>query len=85
MTVAPAFDRAALPPIEHAARVDAVRASLAASCDAFVYTDLIDVRWLTGFSGSNGWAVITADDLILGTDGRYGDRARPRPRRAEPG
>jgi Xaa-Pro aminopeptidase len=83
VTVAPAFDRSTLPPIEHAARVDAVRAALAApgaqggaACDAFVYTDLIDVRWLTGFTGSNGWAVITADDLILGTDGRYGDRAR---------
>ena len=55
--------------------------------------DLIDVRWLTGFSGSNGWAVVTADDLILGTDGRYGDRAlaprrrhrwRPRDRRDVP-
>ena len=79
MTTAAAFDRAALPPIEHAARVDAVRSALAAgdaACEAFVYTDLIDVRWLTGFSGSNGWAIVTADDLILGTDGRYGDRAR---------
>ena len=79
MTTAPAFDRTALPPIEHAARVDAVRSALVAgdaAFDAFVYTDLIDVRWLTGFSGSNGWAIVTADDLILGTDGRYGDRAR---------
>jgi len=79
VTTAAAFDRAALPPIEHAARVDAVRSALAAggdACEAFVYTDLIDVRWLTGFSGSNGWAIVTADDLILGTDGRYGDRAR---------
>jgi len=79
VTTAPAFDRTALPPIEHAARVDAVRSALVAgdaAFDAFVYTDLIDVRWLTGFSGSNGWAIVTADDLILGTDGRYGDRAR---------
>jgi len=79
VTTAAAFDRTALPPIEHAARVDAVRSALAAgdaACEAFVYTDLIDVRWLTGFSGSNGWAIVTADDLILGTDGRYGDRAR---------
>ena len=79
MTFAPAFDRTALPRIEHAARVDAVRTALGSgptACDAFVYTDLVDVRWLTGFSGSNGWAVVTADDLIVGTDGRYGDRAR---------
>ncbi len=45
-------------------------------CDAMVYTDLVDVRWLTGFTGSNGWVVVTANDLVLGTDGRYGDRAR---------
>ena len=47
MTTAAAFDRAALPPIEHAARVDAVRSALAAggtACEVFVYTDLIDVR-----------------------------------------
>ena len=33
------------------------------------------MRWLTGFSGSNGWVVVTPSDVILGTDGRYGDRA----------
>ena len=46
------------------------------TCDALVFTDLVDVRWLTGFTGSNGWAVVGAHDLIVGTDGRYGDRAR---------
>lgn len=45
-------------------------------CDALLFTDLVDVRWLTGFTGSNGWAVVFADDVILGTDGRYGERAR---------
>ena len=44
-------------------------------CDALLFTDLVDVRWLTGFTGSNGWAVVRADDVILGTDGRYGERA----------
>ncbi len=44
-------------------------------CDALLYTDLTDVRWLTGFIGSNGWAVVRADELIVGTDGRYGDKA----------
>ena len=74
-----AFDRAALPPIDQSTRVDDVRSLLGsdrAGCGAFIFTDLVDVRWLTGFTGSNGWAVVTADDLILGTDGRYGDRAR---------
>ena len=48
----------------------------ASACDALLFTDLVDVRWLTGFTGSNGWAVLTAHDLVLGTDARYGDRAR---------
>ncbi len=42
-----------------------------------LFTDLVDVRWLTGFTGSNGWAVLRADELVVGTDGRYGERAPP--------
>lgn len=38
-------------------------------------TDLTDVRWLTGFTGSNGWVVVRGDRIVLGTDGRYLDRA----------
>ena len=65
-------------PIDHARRVTAVHDVLALGngCDALLFTDLVDVRWLTGFTGSNGWVVVTTDDLLLGTDGRYGDRAR---------
>jgi Xaa-Pro aminopeptidase len=44
--------------------------------DAYLITDLLDIRWLTGFGGSNGWVVVRQDDLMLGTDGRYGERAR---------
>jgi Xaa-Pro aminopeptidase len=29
------------------------------------------LAWLTGFSGSNGMAVITQNDAVLWTDGRY--------------
>jgi Xaa-Pro aminopeptidase len=74
----PAFDRASLPAIDHRRRVDELQTGLVdggRGCDAFLYLDLVDVRWLTGFSGSNGWVIVTGDDLILGTDGRYGDRA----------
>jgi Xaa-Pro aminopeptidase len=39
-------------------------------------TDPTDIRWLTGFGGSHGWVVVRGDDLVLGTDGRYADRAR---------
>ncbi len=52
------------------------RLPLGNGCDAVLFSDLLDVRWLTGFTGSNGWVVLTASELILGTDGRYGDRAR---------
>lgn len=38
---------------------------------AFVVTDLSSVRWLTGFTGSNGAVVITAEHMALVTDGRY--------------
>jgi Xaa-Pro aminopeptidase len=71
-------------PIDHAARVGMIRRRLPLGngCDALLFTDLVDVRWLTGFTGSNGWAVLTADDLILGTDGRYGERARAETARA---
>jgi Xaa-Pro aminopeptidase/3-dehydroquinate synthetase len=67
-------------PIDHRRRVETLQrvlgVGLGNGCDALLFTDLVDVRWLTGFTGSNGWAVLRADDLILGTDGRYGERAR---------
>jgi Xaa-Pro aminopeptidase len=65
-------------PIDHAARVAMIqpRLPLGNGCDAVLFTDLVDVRWLTGFTGSNGWVVMTRDELVLGTDGRYGERAR---------
>lgn len=67
-----------LPAIDLAGRVQGVLDRLQSedqACDALLFTDLTDVRWLTGFSGSNGWAVVRSDSVVLGTDGRYGDRA----------
>lgn len=61
--------RVVLPEIDYAAR----RAQLSG---VHVFLDLVDVRWLTGFAGSNGWAVVRGDELFVGTDGRYGDKAR---------
>ncbi len=64
-------------PIDHARRVAAVRDWLAGSAaDALLVTDLIEIRWLTGFGGSNGWVVVRGDEVTLGTDGRYDERAR---------
>jgi Xaa-Pro aminopeptidase len=63
-------------PIDHERRVRDLRQALPEGCDAMLLTDLVDVRWLTGFTGSNGWVVLTAGDLVVGTDGRYDERAR---------
>ncbi|WP_051159096.1 Xaa-Pro peptidase family protein [Tsukamurella sp. 1534] len=58
-------------PIDHAARRDALRAGLEQS--AFLVTDLDNVRYLSGFTGSNGALLIAADpaDDAVATDGRY--------------
>lgn len=42
---------------------------------AFLVSDITNIRWLTGFTGSNGWVVLDADGLTLITDGRYGQQA----------
>jgi Xaa-Pro aminopeptidase len=65
------------PTIDRARRVNLLRSQLQESGDgAWLFTDLDDIRWLTGFGGSNGWVVLRGDELIIGTDGRYGERAR---------
>lgn len=57
-------------------RVDRVRHRLvAAGAEALLISDLTNIRWLTGFTGSNGWVVLSADGLTLVTDGRYGNQA----------
>jgi Xaa-Pro aminopeptidase len=54
-----------------------VRARFDASgVDALVVTERANVRWLTGFTGSHGWAVLAPDGLVLVTDGRYTEQAR---------
>jgi Xaa-Pro aminopeptidase len=65
----------ALPPLETAARAERVRESFE-DFDALLVSDLTNIRWLTGFTGSNGWVVLSGDDLVLITDGRYGVQAQ---------
>jgi Xaa-Pro aminopeptidase len=43
--------------------------------DALVVTSLLDVRWLTGFTGTSGGCVVTPDELLLLTDFRYVEQA----------
>jgi Xaa-Pro aminopeptidase len=44
--------------------------------DALLITDLVNVRWLSGFPSSNALVVVTADRLVLITDFRYVAGAR---------
>jgi Xaa-Pro aminopeptidase len=65
-----------LPPVGYAGRSGAVRARLAdRDLPALLVTDLVNVRWLTGFTGSNATVALLPDRLVLVTDGRYLERA----------
>jgi Xaa-Pro aminopeptidase len=44
--------------------------------DAFVVTRLPNVRFLTGFTGSNGQLVLAAERSVFLTDGRYTEQSR---------
>jgi Xaa-Pro aminopeptidase len=62
----------ALPPLLVAPRLAALQRRLPeVEIGALVVTTLPNVRYLTGFSGSAGILVVTADQALLTTDGRY--------------
>lgn len=44
--------------------------------EALVVTSLPNVRYLTGFSGSNAQLIVTADGGLFLTDGRYAEQSR---------
>lgn len=70
-----------LAPLEHAGRLAAVQAALPVAgpqdspIDALVVTKLINIRYLCGFTGSNGVLVVHPGSVTLLTDGRYQDQA----------
>lgn len=44
--------------------------------DGILITDLINVRYLSGFTGSSGYILITREDTIFVTDFRYQEQAK---------
>jgi Xaa-Pro aminopeptidase len=53
-------------------RIPRLRDGLADSgCDALVVTNLSNVGYLTGFTGSAGIVLVTPEEAVLVTDGRY--------------
>lgn len=58
-------------------RLDRIRAAIAehGEIDALLVTDPHNRRYASGFSGSNGWLLLSADRAILATDFRYLDQA----------
>lgn len=72
-----ALDLTSLAPMETAARSERLREQLEhEDCPAAVISDLINVRYLTGFTGSAALLLVLPDGLVLVTDGRYALQAR---------
>jgi Xaa-Pro aminopeptidase len=70
------FSRRALPPMDVAGRVERLRESFDdADCDALLVTNLTNVRYLTGFTGSAAMLAVMDDELVFVTDGRYDQQA----------
>jgi Xaa-Pro aminopeptidase len=53
------------------------------SLDRLLVTDLVNVRYLTGFTGTNGACLVARDERLFFTDFRYAERARAEVREFE--
>jgi len=72
MTGAPTVDVSRLAAMDVAGRLPRLRDGLAgAGCEALLVTNLANVRYLTGFTGSAALLLVLPDELVLATDGRY--------------
>ena len=69
-------DRPDLAAMDVAGRIPRLAASLAElGCEGLLVTNLTNVRYLTGFTGSAGLLLVSADDALLVSDFRYRDQA----------
>ena len=64
-------------PVSHQRRRAQLRLELEGrELDAAMVTDVVNVRYLTGFTGSNAALLLGAEgEAVLATDGRYGEQA----------
>ncbi|MGH2555537.1 MAG: M24 family metallopeptidase, partial [Actinomycetota bacterium] len=63
--------------VDHASRRTRLASRLGdLQAEAFLVTRLPNVRYLTGFTGSNGQFILRSADGIFLTDGRYAEQAR---------
>ncbi len=69
-------ERSELPPMDVAGRLSRTRTAIgAAGVESLFVTKPVNVRWLTGFTGSNGSVLVKEHGLTLFTDGRYEEQA----------
>jgi Xaa-Pro aminopeptidase len=70
-------NNSALAPLDIAPRLARLRARMGTGeIDALLVTKLANVRYLTGFTGSAAMLLVTPDDALFVTDGRYTEQAR---------
>lgn len=64
-----------LPPMNRAERIERLRHALVVrECEAMLVTKLVNIRYLTGFTGTAAMLLVTPDTVLLVSDRRYGDQ-----------
>jgi Xaa-Pro aminopeptidase len=60
----------------YASRLSSVRRAMQEkNAPAFLVTEPVNLGWLTGFTGSSGFAILTQEDAVFATDSRYTEQA----------
>ena len=63
-------------PMDVGARIPRLRQRFDdAGCEAMLVTRMVNIRYLTAFTGSAALLVVRPDDLLFVTDGRYRDQS----------